>query len=102
METKYRGLNVPLTPLRFLERSANIFPKATACIDGVRRISFRQFREDAEGFARALGAHGLGLHDRVGGRAPNSYEAPVAQVAGPLGGGVTVPINTRLAAAEVA
>ena len=102
METKYRGLNVPLTPLRFLERSANIFPKATACIDGVRRISFRQFREDAEAFARALRARGLGLHDRVGVLAPNSYEALLAQFAVPLAGGVTVPINTRLAAAEVA
>src|SRR5699024_1260394 len=102
METKYRGMNVPLTPLRFMERIANIFPKATACIAGERRISFRQFREDAAAFARAFRAHVLGLHDREGVLAPNSYEALLAQFAEPLAGGVTVPINTRLAAAEVA
>jgi fatty-acyl-CoA synthase len=33
----------PLTPLRFLSRSAAIYPERTAIIHGPRRISYREF-----------------------------------------------------------
>ena len=102
METSRSGLNVPLTPLRFLERSATTFPQSVACVDGPRRISFLDFRDDAQAFARALLAHGLAAGDRVGVLAPNSYEALLAQFGVPLAKGVVVALNTRLAPAEVA
>ncbi|WP_426706796.1 AMP-binding protein [Corynebacterium auriscanis] len=102
METNRSGLSVPLTPLRFLERSAATFPQSTACIDGSRRITFEEFRNDAQALARALQASGLNKGDRVGVLAPNSYEALLAQFGVPLAQGVIVAINTRLAPAEVA
>ncbi|WP_018024576.1 AMP-binding protein [Corynebacterium ulceribovis] len=95
------GLNVPLTPLRFLERSANVHPDMLACVDGPRRISFARFRTDATRFAQALRANGLAPGDRVGVLATNSYEALLSQFAVPLAGGVLVAINSRLAPAEV-
>lgn len=95
------GLNVPLTPLRFLDRSATVYPNRTACIDGPRRISFAGMRQDAVLLARALLRRGLRPGGRVGMLASNSYEALLAQFAVPLAGGVLVPINTRLAPAEV-
>ncbi|MDN5581142.1 MAG: AMP-binding protein [Corynebacterium sp.] len=95
------GLNVPLTPLRFLDRSATIHPDRTACVDGPRRVTFAGMREDALRLARALQRRGLRPGGRVGMLASNSYEALLAQFAVPLAGGVLVPINTRLAPAEV-
>lgn len=96
------GLDVPVSPLRFLERSSLVHPGKTACIDGPRRIDFRTFADDAQALAHALRADGLRKHDRVGVLAANSYEALLAQFAVPLAGGVVVAINTRLAPAEVA
>ncbi|MBF4552575.1 AMP-binding protein [Corynebacterium suicordis] len=95
------GLNAPLTPLRFLQRSATAYPERTACIDGPRRITFADMKRDAEKMARALLSRGLQRGERVGMLAANSYEALLAQFAVPLAGGVLVPINTRLAPAEV-
>lgn len=90
-----------LTPLRFLERSADVHPGKTACIDGPRRITFAAMRADAILMARALRRRGLRPGERVGMLAANSYEALLAQFAVPLAGGVLVAINTRLAPAEV-
>lgn len=90
-----------LTPLRFLERAADVYPCRTACIDGPRRITFSAMREDALTTARALRRRGLRPGDRVGVLARNSYEALLAQFAVPLAGGVLVAVNTRLAPAEV-
>lgn len=95
------GLNVALTPLRFLDRSATIYPNRTACVDGPRRITFEEMRQDALRLAGALQRRGLRPGARVGMLAANSYEALLAQFAVPLAGGVLVPINTRLAPAEV-
>ncbi|WP_291479033.1 AMP-binding protein [Corynebacterium sp.] len=95
------GLDVALTPLRFLDRSATIYPDRTACVDGPRRVTFARMHRDAERMARALLRRGLRPGGRVGMLASNSYEALLAQFAVPLAGGVLVPINTRLAPAEV-
>lgn len=95
------GLNVPVTPLRFLERSALVHPNKTAFVDGPRRKTFAEFAADAQAFAHTLRAHGLKKHDRIGVLAANSYEALLAQFAIPLAGGVIVAINTRLAPAEI-
>ncbi|WP_297009128.1 AMP-binding protein [uncultured Corynebacterium sp.] len=95
------GLDVPLTPLRFLERSADVHPGKTACIDGPRRVTFAAMRKDALLMARALRRRGMRPGERVGMLASNSYEALLAQFAVPLAGGVLVAINTRLAPAEV-
>lgn len=70
-------------------------------MDGPRRITFTEFRDDAQALARALIDDGIQPGDRVGVLAPNSYEALLAQFAIPLAGGVIVAINTRLAPAEV-
>lgn len=95
------GLNAPLTPLRFLQRSAQVHPDKVAAVDGPRRVTFAEFNADAQAFAHALIADRVAEGDRVGILAANSYEALLAQFAVPLASAVTVPINTRLAPAEV-
>ena len=53
------GLNAPLSPLRFLERSATAYPDRTACKDGPRSFTFAQMKADAEAMARGLLQRGL-------------------------------------------
>lgn len=60
------GLNAPLTPLRFLQRSAQVHPNKIAAVDGPRRITFAEFNEDAQAFAHALITDQVAEGDRVG------------------------------------
>lgn len=95
------GLDNPVTPLRFLERSARVHPEKIGFVDGPRRINFAQMGRDAQAFGAALKNIDLPRFGRVGILAANSYEALLAQFAVPLAEGVVVAINTRLAAKEV-
>ena len=90
-----------LTPLRFLERSAEVYPDKVAIVHGDRRISYRDFAFEATRLARALQASGIGPGDRVAYLCPNIPELLVAHFAVPLAGAVLVAINTRLAPEEV-
>ncbi len=90
-----------LTPLRFLERSAEVYPDKVAIVHGDRRISYRDFAFEATRLARALQASGIGPGDRVAYLCPNIPELLVAHFAVPLAGAVLVAINTRLASEEV-
>ena len=55
----------PLTPLRFLERSAEVFPGKLAIVCGERRFTYREFADEATRVARALQASGIQPGDRV-------------------------------------
>lgn len=54
-----------LTPLRFLERSAEVFPGKVAIVHGDRRTTYRDFAREATRLARALRASGIEAGDRV-------------------------------------
>ena len=91
----------PLTPLRFLERSAAVFPDKTAVVHGERRLSYREFAAEARRLAHALRAAGIEPGDRVAYLCPNIPELLVAHFAVPLAGAVLVAINTRLSVEEM-
>ena len=91
----------PLTPLRFLERSAEVFPDKTAIVHGERRLDYRGFAREATRLARGLRASGIGPGDRVAYLCPNIPEMLIAHFAVPLAGAVLVAINTRLSPDEV-
>ena len=63
--------NTAVTPLRFLERSAEVFPDKTAIVDGERRVTYREFAGEATRLARALQASGIEPGDRVAYLCPN-------------------------------
>ena len=90
-----------LTPLRFLERSAEVFPGKVAIVHGDRRTTYRDFAREATRLARALHASGIEAGDRVAYMCPNIPELLIAHFAVPLAGAVLVAINTRLATEEV-
>ncbi|PXY32445.1 acyl--CoA ligase family protein [Prauserella muralis] len=91
----------PLTPLSFLERSAEVFADKTAIVYGERRTTYREFAAEATRVARGLRACGVEPGDRVACLLPNIPEMLVAHFAVPLAGGALVAINTRLAPAEI-
>jgi fatty-acyl-CoA synthase len=90
-----------LTPLAFLERSAEVFPDKTAIVYRDRRISYRDFAAEATRLAGALRASGVQPGDRVAYLLPNIPEMLVAHFGVPLAGAVLVAVNTRLAPAEI-
>lgn len=67
----------PLTPLRFLERSAEVFPRRRAVVHGTQEWTWEQFERDVRRFATALLPH---LRD--GGAATANGEQE-AQASGP-------------------
>lgn len=95
------GLDIPLTPLRFLERAVEVMPDKVAIIDGQRRWSYQEFGEAVQSLARALRVSGVTDGERVAYLASNSAELLIAHFAVPLARGVLVAINTRLAPPEV-
>ena len=95
------GLNIALTPLRFLQRSAQAFPDKTAIIDGPRRFTWAQTAEQVQQIAKGLQAVGVTGESRVVSLAGNSAEQVMFHFAVPLAGGVLVATNTRLSGPEI-
>ena len=95
------GLDVTLTPVRFLQRASDVMPDKIAIVDGERRWTYRQFAAAVQQLAKALHASGVIDGQRVAVLATNSAEMLIAHYAVPLARGVLVAINTRLAADEI-
>lgn len=77
----------PLSPLRFLERSAAVFPpERTAVVHGDRTYSYREFGDEVAALARVLRER-IQPGDRVAYLAPNVPEMLFAHFAVPLAGG---------------
>ncbi|MDQ0096241.1 long-chain-fatty-acid--CoA ligase [Paeniglutamicibacter psychrophenolicus] len=89
-----------LTPLRFLQRSVEVYPTKEAIVHGARTYTYAQFGAEVQQFAKALAAR-IEPGDRVAVLAPNIPEMLTAHYAVPLAGGVLVALNTRLAAREL-
>jgi fatty-acyl-CoA synthase len=91
-----------LTPLRFLQRSADVFREKTAIIHGDWRVSYPEFA--ARSYRLANGLKGLGVEkgDRVAALLPNIPPMLEANFGVPIIGAVLVPINTRLKGEEIA
>ncbi|MGC5247793.1 AMP-binding protein [Gordonia sp. DT219] len=89
-----------LTPLRFLERSADVFPERTAVIYGRRSATYAELADEVQRLARVLESR-IAPGERIGYLAPNIPEMLIAHYAVPLAGGVLVALNSRLAGPEL-
>ncbi len=99
--TAHTANHSPLSPLRFLERSASVFPDRVAIVHGDRRYSYAEFAAETQRFAQALRAR-IQPGDRVAFLAPpNVPELLIAHFAVPLAGGVLIALNSRLAGPEL-
>ena len=86
----------PLTPVSFVERSAEIFGDLTAVIHGARRYDWAATRDRAARLAAALRALGVGRGTTVSVMLSNTPEMLEAHYAIPALGAVIHPLNTRL------
>ena len=86
----------PITPLLFLERSAEVYPNRVAVIHGKLRQTWMQTYERCRRLASALQKHGIGLGDTVAVMLPNTPPMVEAHFGIPMAGAVLNALNTRL------
>ena len=94
--------HVPLSPVSFVERSAEVFGDLPAVVHGRRRYTWAQTRERSARLAAALRSLGVGRGDTVSVMLPNTPEMVEAHYAVPALGAVLNTLNTRLDAALLA
>ena len=92
----------PITPLLFLERSAEVYPDRLAIIHGKLRQTWSQTYERCRRLASALQKHGIGLGDTVAVMLPNTPPMVEAHFGIPMAGAVLNALNTRLDPESVA
>ena len=92
----------PLSPLSFLDRSAVVFGRRTAVLDGDLRFSYAELDDRTKRLAGALKGAGVDRGDRVAVLAPNSHVLLEAHYGVPRAGAVLVAMNNRLNGHELA
>jgi acyl-CoA synthetase (AMP-forming)/AMP-acid ligase II len=85
----------PATLAEVAPRAARERPDELAIADGDTRLSCAALHAQADAFARALLARGVGHGDRVAIWAPNTWRWIVAALGAHAIGAVLVPLNTR-------
>ena len=93
---KTRANHVALSPVSFVERSAEVFADLPAVIHGQRRYNWRELRDRSARLAAALQTHGVGRGDTVSVMLPNTPEMIEAHSAVPALNAVLNTLNTRL------
>ncbi|MGB1208786.1 MAG: AMP-binding protein, partial [Paracoccaceae bacterium] len=93
---------VPLSPVSFLHRAADVYATRTATVYGDTRRTWSEVGARVASVASALRARGLGRGDVVAVLAPNLPEVFELHFAVPLAGAVLSTINTRLEPETVA
>ncbi len=92
---------VPLTPLSFLSRSADVYPNNKCLIHGDREYSWSEVEKRCQQMAAALKNLGIQKHDTVSVLAFNTPEMFEAHFFVGLAGAVLNTINTRLDEATI-
>ncbi len=95
-------MEVPLTPLGLAQRGFSLHGGRPAVLDDGLAWTYDGLRARVEGLAGALRAAGIRPGDRVALLAPNTAPAFECYTGVPLAGAVLVPLNTRLAPADLA
>jgi fatty-acyl-CoA synthase len=94
---KPRAANhVPLSPVSFVHRAADVYPDRIAVIDGDRHFTWSETRQRCVGLAAGLTSYGLRKGDVVSVLSPNTVEMFEAHFGVAMAGGVLNTINTRL------
>jgi len=93
---------LPLTPLGFLERSADVYPDRIAVIHGDLQYTWRETYNRCRQLAHALAKRGIGEGDTVSIMAPNVPAHLEIYFGVPMAGAVANGLNTRLDAPTIA
>jgi fatty-acyl-CoA synthase len=91
----------PLTPLSFLQRSAQVYPDRIAIIHGRARVTYRDFYVRARKLASALAKAGIKKGDTVSVLLANTPAMLECHYGVPMTGAVLNTLNTRLDAKTI-
>lgn len=94
--------HVALSPLSFLQRSADIYPQRESLVYNQRRYNWSQTYQRCVCIASSLAARNIGRNDTVSVFSFNTPEMFESHFSVPMAGAVLNTINTRLDAATVA
>jgi fatty-acyl-CoA synthase len=86
----------PMTPLVFLDRSAEVYPDRLAVVHGEVRRTWSQLQARCRRLASALTGRGIGRGDTVAVMLPNTPPMVEAHFGIPMAGAVLNALNTRL------
>ncbi len=89
-------MNIPLTPVRFLERALKIYGHKTAVVCGNRRFTYAQYGERVNRLSNALLSLGASKGDRIAYLGYNCHRLLEAFYGVPQIGAVLEPLNIRL------
>ena len=92
----------PMSPLSFIERTAEVYPERLAVIHGNLRRNWREVFVRCRQLASSLARHGIGKGDTVAVMLPNTPPMVEAHFGVPMSGAVLNALNTRLDAATLA
>ena len=87
---------MPMSPLPFLERAAEVYPKHLAVVHGSLRRTWAETYERCRRLASALTKAGVGYGDTVAVMLPNTPPMVEVHFGVPMAGAVLNAINTRL------
>lgn len=93
---------IPLTPIRFLRYAEQQYPAKLAVVCDDHRLTYAQFADRARRLAGALRAAGVQPGDRVAFLSTNCHRLLEAYYGVIEAGAVLLPLNIRLAPAELA
>ena len=94
--------HAPLTPLSFIERTAEVYPQRLAIVHGSLRRSWAEVYRRCRQLASALSRSGVGKGDTVAAMLPNTPAMVEAHFGVPMAGAVLNALNTRLDAETIA
>ena len=88
--------HVPLSPLSFIERTAQVYPERISVVHGARSFTWQETYTRCRRLASALVAHGVKRGDTVAVMLPNVPAMFEAHFGVPMVGAVLNTLNTRL------
>jgi fatty-acyl-CoA synthase len=86
----------PISPLSFIERTAEVYPDRLAIVHGALRQTWCQTYARCRQLASALQRAGIGKNDTVAAMLPNTPPMVEAHFGVPMAGAVLNALNTRL------
>jgi fatty-acyl-CoA synthase len=93
--------NVPLTPIRFLYRAADLFRRKVGIVSGDKQFTYGEFASRCERLAAALTGMGIAAGDRVAYLSFNTHQLIEGYYGVPMSGAIVMPLNVRLTASEL-
>lgn len=95
-------MNVPLTPLRCLQRAQELFGEKTGVVCGQRSFTYQEFAQRCQKLATALSKHGVTAGDRVAYLSFNTHKLLEGYYGVIQAGAIVMPLNVRLSPVELA